>query len=463
MRPIEGSAIVHSAHPHVTFERCENRCRIELHEDGDRALSDVLARGWQARWDIAPQLGGVFTLSGVEKVSETHEYHQVSPKLAFHSEPLSNSMTVVSNDPSWWPVINGARTFSYFIVAACIGMIYDWALTFGQEIELVWRQRWSLVTILYLGHTVAVPTVPLTDLSYWVGFIVNAILGIIMLTRLYAMYEQSRKLLAVLVVILLTVTVGNGVLNVIATRNTSAEEFMLSSTYQCGVTFDGESKLTNSMTWIVGMVWEVLALCLAVWIAVKHFRELRRQSAGGIIGDCFTVLMNTHLVYFVSFVALSCFQIAGFLSPTLTMFVLGPRLILGVREYHAKLTANSDAATGMTSFAFQEHVHVTTSSNPDIYRIVTVDNIELPIVHFYTSQPQIPVRAKSSLFPFTLSEGVTDEHDDILYIGQWQYILEIPTVLAKVPNEKVEVREMLIGEDARYDNCGRVVHEYNQC
>jgi len=52
------------------------------------------------------------------------------------------------------------------------------------------------------------------------------------------------------------------------------------------------------MTWILVTVWEVLALSLAVWIAVKHFRELRRHSTSGIIGDCFTVLMQTHVSYF---------------------------------------------------------------------------------------------------------------------------------------------------------------------
>jgi hypothetical protein len=90
------------------------------------------------------------------------------------------------------------------------------------------------------------------------------------------------------------------------------------------------------MTWILGSVWEVLTLCLAVWIAIKHFRELRQHSTGGIIGDCFTVLMKTHVSYFVrwghnlnvvlffhshsacaSFLAISCFAI-GFFSPTLS-------------------------------------------------------------------------------------------------------------------------------------------------
>jgi hypothetical protein len=44
------------------------------------------------------------------------------------------------------------------------------------------------------------------------------------------------------------------------------------------------------------------------------------------------------------------------------MFVLGPRLILSVREYHAKLVADSDAEISMDSTIFQERVHVPTSS-----------------------------------------------------------------------------------------------------
>lgn len=40
------------------------------------------------------------------------------------------------------------------------------------------------------------------------------------------------------------------------------------------------------------------------------------------------------------------------------MFVLGPRLILSIREYHAKLVANSDAETSINAIVFQEHVYV---------------------------------------------------------------------------------------------------------
>ncbi|KAG2139181.1 uncharacterized protein EDB93DRAFT_1253109 [Suillus bovinus] len=213
-------------------------------------------------------------------------------------------------------------------VAAFVGLTYDWALTFGQEIELIWRQRWSLMTVLYLG------------------------------VRYLGMLYVTLDMLDDAPIISLTDT--------------------------CGISSMGDIVLVTSVTWILSTVWEVLALCLAVWIAVKHFRELRQHPAGGIIGDCFTVLMKTHVVYFVSFIAVSCFHlilqftptflsndtlvaliISGFLQilEVVQMFVLGPRLILSIREYSARLVVGSDAATAMTSIAFQERVHISTGSS----------------------------------------------------------------------------------------------------
>jgi hypothetical protein len=44
------------------------------------------------------------------------------------------------------------------------------------------------------------------------------------------------------------------------------------------------------------------------------------------------------------------------------MFVLGPRLILSIREYNATPVANSDEATAMTSIDFRQHAQISTSS-----------------------------------------------------------------------------------------------------
>ncbi|KAG2033281.1 hypothetical protein BDR03DRAFT_1014445 [Suillus americanus] len=47
-------------------------------------------------------------------------------------------MTLVSNDLSRWPLINANLIRSYFIVAASVWLMYYWALTLGQEVELIW-------------------------------------------------------------------------------------------------------------------------------------------------------------------------------------------------------------------------------------------------------------------------------------------------------------------------------------
>jgi hypothetical protein len=64
------------------------------------------------------------------------------------------------------------------------------------------------------------------------------------------------------------------------------------------IDYAGDYIFLDSMASILDTVWEVLALCLVVWIAVKHFRDLRQHPTSGIIGDCFTVLMKTHVSYF---------------------------------------------------------------------------------------------------------------------------------------------------------------------
>ncbi|KIK36857.1 hypothetical protein CY34DRAFT_810897, partial [Suillus luteus UH-Slu-Lm8-n1] len=172
-----------------------------------------------------------------------------------------------------------------------------------------------------------------------------------------------------LVIIFLAVNIACVVLAAIALKIYVAEELILSGIHVCGGYSEGNFDLLASMVWMLNTVWEVLTLCLSVWIAVKHFRDMRRlgPSTGLTIGDCFRVLMKSHVLYFASFAGVSCFQLVG-VSPVflnsnsiVQMFVLGPRLILSVREYHAKLVAGSDADTSMNSIVFQEHVHISTT------------------------------------------------------------------------------------------------------
>jgi hypothetical protein len=188
-------------------------------------------------------------------------------------------------------------------------------------------------------------------------------------------------MLTFLVVIFLALMITSIVITVIQHSHYLSEELVLSGTYRCVNMERLDSARLITVTWILGSVWEVLALFLALRVAVKHVCGLQQfRSTGQIIRDCFTVLIKTHVLYFVFFAAVSCF-IFGSMSPEISnsnsvgvqiyssilqisfsmqIFILGPRLILSIREYHAKLVANSEAGTGITTIAFQDPTHVST-------------------------------------------------------------------------------------------------------
>jgi hypothetical protein len=78
------------------------------------------------------------------------------------------------------------------------------------------------------------------------------------------------------------------------------EELTLSGIHMCGQNYWGDASFLFIMAWMVSTGWELLALFLSVWIAVKHFCDLRRlgPSTGSTIGDSFRVLVKSHVLYF---------------------------------------------------------------------------------------------------------------------------------------------------------------------
>lgn len=205
----------------------------------------------------------------------------------------------------------------------------------------------------------------------WTSVIINAVLGVIMATRIHAMYQGSKRILIFLIVVLLACTIASVVMTVIGNIGVSGVEKILSGNRQCFENMSAEDARLNAETTVPTTVWEILALCLAVWIVIKHFCELKKSRTGTNIRECLMVLMRGHILYFVVFVAVSCFNL-GTLSPNLSpssvgvgfyygigevaqamqMFVLGPRLILDIREYHAQLAENSDEAICFTTIDY---------------------------------------------------------------------------------------------------------------
>ncbi|KAG2037458.1 hypothetical protein BDR03DRAFT_381434 [Suillus americanus] len=215
---------------------------------------------------------------------------------------------------------------------------------------------------------------------------------VVMIARLHAIYQRSRMMLIFLVIIFLAVNIACGVVGAIALKDSAAEEVTLSGTYMCNYEYEGGFQLLASMVWTLNTVWEVLALCLSVWIAVKHFRDLRRfgPSTGLTTGDCFRVLIKSHVLYFASVACVSCLEL-GYLSLGLSVRRPVANISCNTAHHvcrsqipwklrypmvlfkfywscrclcwdHAKLVADSDAEVSMDSTVFQERVYVPTSS-----------------------------------------------------------------------------------------------------
>ncbi|KAG0696437.1 hypothetical protein DFH29DRAFT_879350 [Suillus ampliporus] len=311
-------------------------------------------------------------------------------------------MTFISNDPAWWPSINWAHIFSYFIVASSTAVVYDWALSFGQEFGLIWVRYVGImysvespVSLYYRcsGYSAPILAIPfqmtallhrggiLWFIQAWTPVIINAMLGVIMTTRIYAMYQRYKKLLIFLVAVFLASTIASVVIAVMGNIHVSGEEAILSGNHICDEIINPHEARLNNEILIPTVVWEIIALFLSAFVVIQHFYELRQSPTGWTMRDCFMVLITSHLLYFAAFVATSCFTL-GILSPrimystsvgstiytdilqtALQMFVLGPRLILSVREYNTKLVDSSEEEIGMTTIAFQECGHVSTSSD----------------------------------------------------------------------------------------------------
>ncbi|KAG2119078.1 uncharacterized protein F5147DRAFT_196963 [Suillus discolor] len=315
-------------------------------------------------------------------------------------------MPLIPSDPTSWSFNTDTtyRVSNYFIVASSAAVVYDWVLTFGREYELIWRQRRSLMTVLYIivryiglpysvGNVLLnLPGVLKTDTVsnvmnfalFWTIFIVNSMLSVIMITRLHAMYQRSRKMLIFLVVVHSSIMVPCAVIGAIGSNHAPTRVILLDG-IQCIIEVDKGEQLWLLEVYILATAWHLLTLCLAIWNFVKHFRELQPLSTGRtFIGDCSMVLMKTHVLYFAFFTT-GCGLSIGLLSPVVLdvsrleaqiyrgilelvtlfqMFVVGPRLILSVRECHAEFLVQSEEGIfELPAIASQDPLQVPTSTN----------------------------------------------------------------------------------------------------
>ncbi|TDL16814.1 hypothetical protein BD410DRAFT_794908 [Rickenella mellea] len=106
------------------------------------------------------------------------------------------------------------------VITTVVLVAYDYFLTFGDEVRLIWGTRWRFGKICYfLARYTACVDVPLNVLLYLVPNLrpdlcgpINKISSFILMMRVFAMYGGSRKMAIFLVVMCSALNIPNLIL-----------------------------------------------------------------------------------------------------------------------------------------------------------------------------------------------------------------------------------------------------------
>ncbi|OCH88132.1 hypothetical protein OBBRIDRAFT_109255 [Obba rivulosa] len=134
------------------------------------------------------------------------------------------SLFSVNNDRGAGPDLNKTQTVSYGDVAAVVMLTWDIIVTMSDEVEHIWVKRWTAVKVMYLvsryfpwtfqlalltlssnGSTGAFFTAE--QCSKWVAMqammlqTIVTVVDIILIIRVYALYNKSRMLLTCIVIL----------------------------------------------------------------------------------------------------------------------------------------------------------------------------------------------------------------------------------------------------------------------
>ncbi|KAG1747639.1 hypothetical protein EDB19DRAFT_1685926 [Suillus lakei] len=278
-------------------------------------------------------------------------------------------------------------------------IFYDYGLVFTREVELVWRQRWKLTTVLYiiaryLGLVIAIvqmwgaPSISLSDTGGIVGRLwscgmiaLACAMYAIMSIRVFAMYHRSTRMRIFLIICFLAASASRGMIDGLAlvlTRAPTSEEYILSGT---GVCTKSKAPVMPFLDGIPSICIELLLLLLAARVLVERVREMQRTQPdcgfGDGDGDSLAILRD-HVLHFSCYLVLSVMQVTAIFTNGDTNWsqwyrsivisfviiqqcVLVPRLVISTREYYSQDYGPDNVTDlGVMAFAYNPDVNMST-------------------------------------------------------------------------------------------------------
>jgi len=237
--------------------------------------------------------------------------------------------------PEAWQAIWSENIESYSHVALLTLVVYDYFLRFDQEVECIWKRKWSLTTALYIivcyfGMFAVVASMLLSFsmemtgerclrlyLAYQVvGLFVIAALQAISIIRIHALYNRSRTVLYILLglFILEQVTIVTTISVLYAMKdNISSIDLSLGGVYECNISDSAPMFVWMNLTNCIAVaVFEVVMVSMAlyrIWLHLELVRNDRRSlklsasaepsSWAALFKNLLAVVIRDNILYFV--------------------------------------------------------------------------------------------------------------------------------------------------------------------
>ncbi|KAG1908065.1 uncharacterized protein F5891DRAFT_225516 [Suillus fuscotomentosus] len=272
----------------------------------------------------------------------------------------------------------GLRWNNNVSVAAIALISYEYLLLFGKEIEYVWKRPWSFMSCLYLvvryfglflaivcacwGGLLYMPesvSYDLIVLIEWGFSVYFCFAEIILIWRLYAISNQSKLVLHVLVglfVPIVALSIGTDIFLYSRRDVFSVKEVITPDATYCTLSFHIGPMLAI-YTSIPIMCFDILLVILAVITLVKHFMEQRRIKMRP--NTYMVMIVRYHILYFALCLTNQILLVilwANIPTPAMSLaelfngtapFILAPRLIISIWDTHA----NDECVHVSTTFA----------------------------------------------------------------------------------------------------------------
>ncbi|KAG2345756.1 hypothetical protein BDR05DRAFT_960021 [Suillus weaverae] len=271
---------------------------------------------------------------------------------------------------------------------------YEYILHFEKEVKFVWTRQWSMMTCLYLavryfgiflamlcacwGGITYIPEqscYALAVLLEWGFSIYFWLAEAVLIWRLYALYNQSKSILYVLIglfLLIIALSIGIDIFLYSRPEAFSVKEIVTPNVNYCTSSFNiGPMPAVYASIPVV--CFDIFLVVLAVLALVRHLRERREVQ---MKPNTYVVLIvRCHIVYF--FLNLTNQVLMAVLwanIPPAVMslsegfintapFIIAPRLIISIWDTHA------DDECVHVSTAFEDCICWTFPSMPEQYEM----------------------------------------------------------------------------------------------